>query len=104
MAAGVGAVVVEAVDVEAAEEMVVAADDVPFVAVGSLVPGADWFVGTREPVEGAEFGSDLEAARALVAGTVEEVVHVPVSAIRRRVRSPVSRPDDVSTGSGPELL
>ena len=81
--AGVGGVVVEPVSPEVAEEFVLAAEGIPFVAAGTLVPGADWFVGTSAPVSGVEYASSLEAARALVAGDVQEVVHVPIAEISR---------------------
>lgn len=79
--AGVGAVVLEPVDPETAEELVVLAEDVPVVAAGQLVPGADWFVGLEEPVGDEVADDDLAAARALVAGKSKEFVHVPSAAI-----------------------
>ena len=79
--AGVGAVVLEPVDPEAAEELVVLAEGVPVVAAGQLVPGADWFVGLEAPVADDVADDDLAAARALVAGRSKNFVHVPSAAI-----------------------
>lgn len=79
--AGVGAVVVEAVEPEVAEEFAAAERDQPLVAAGVFVPGADWFVGVTTPVAGSGFASDLEAARALVAGKEKSFSHVPTAAI-----------------------
>jgi ABC-type sugar transport system substrate-binding protein len=51
--------------------------DVPVVALGTTVPGADRFVGLTGGVVPASSGSDLDAARALVLGEEESMTYVP---------------------------
>lgn len=79
-------IVLDPVEVEEAEALVGGGEDeVPVVAHTTLVPGADWFVGTAEPVEpddsGPEAGSDLEAARQVVTGERRSMLHVPATAM-----------------------
>lgn len=73
-------VVLDAVDPELAESLVQQAGEVPVIALGTLVPGADWFVGMAEPaarVDGVD--SDLEAAREVIGGDRKSFVHVPAA-------------------------
>ncbi|WP_107772018.1 type 1 periplasmic-binding domain-containing protein [Nocardioides sediminis] len=79
-------IVLDPVEVEEAEALVGGGEDeVPVVAHTTLVPGADWFVGTAEPVvpddSGPEAGSDLEAARQVVTGKRRSMLHVPATAM-----------------------
>ena len=79
-------IVLDPVEPEEAEALTGGGEDaVPVVAHTSLVPGADWFVGTAEPVEaddsGPEAGSDLEAARQVVTGERRSMLHVPATAM-----------------------
>ena len=79
-------IVLDPVEVEEAESLVGGGEDeVPVVAHTTLVPGADWFVGTADPVvpddSGPEAGSDLEAARQVVTGKRRSMLHVPATAM-----------------------
>jgi ABC-type xylose transport system substrate-binding protein len=79
-------IVLDPVEVEEAEALVGGGEDeVPVVAHTTLVPGADWFVGTADPVgpdgSGPEAGTDLEAARQVVAGERRSMRHVPATAM-----------------------
>jgi ABC-type xylose transport system substrate-binding protein len=79
-------IVLDPVEVEEAEALVGGGEDeVPVVAHTTLVPGADWFVGTTEPVEpddsGPVAGTDLEAARQVVTGKRRSMLHVPATAM-----------------------
>lgn len=53
--------------------------DAPVVSLVSLVPGSDRFVGMTEPLDPdvAGQGSELDAAREVVAGDRRSMVHVP---------------------------
>lgn len=53
--------------------------EAPVVSLVTLVPGSDRFVGMAEPLdpEVADQGSELEAARDVVAGRRRTMVHVP---------------------------
>ncbi len=88
---GVGAVVVEAVEAEVAEEFADADTATPLVAAGTFVPGADWFVGVTAAVEASEYGTDLEAAQALLAGDETSFQHVPTAAISADAAMVVTR-------------
>lgn len=73
-------VVLDAVDPELAESLVQQAGEVPVIALGTLVPGADWFVGLSEPaarMDGVD--SDLEAAREVIGGDRKSFVHLPAA-------------------------
>jgi D-xylose transport system substrate-binding protein len=75
-------VVLDPVDPELAESLVQGAGEVPVIAFGTLVPGADWFVGLREaalPAEGVD--SDLEAAREVILRDRDSFTYVPAAAM-----------------------
>lgn len=75
-------VILDPVDPEQAEALVRRADAVPVIALGTLVPGADWFVGLSEPASttpGAE--SDLEAAREVILRDLHSFDFVPATAM-----------------------
>ncbi|PVG84725.1 hypothetical protein DDE18_03765 [Nocardioides gansuensis] len=85
LAAGAAVLVLEPVDVEAAEELTTRAGEVPVVAFGELVPGADRFVGLDSaPPDGSsdtDAGDDVEAARDVVSGKSRSMVFVPARAM-----------------------
>jgi ABC-type sugar transport system substrate-binding protein len=79
-------IVLDPVEPEEAESVVGGGEDaVPVVAHTTLVPGADWFVGVAEPIPADEGGpgaaSVLEAARQVVLGRRDSLVHVPATAM-----------------------
>lgn len=72
-------VVLDPVEPEAAEELV-ARSEVPVLAYGTLVPGADWFVGVAtppSPTTGVD--TDLEAAREVISGDRDSFTHLPAT-------------------------
>ncbi len=80
LAASADVVILDAVDPELAESLVLQADEVPVLAVGTLVAGADRFVGLTEPVEPAEGAdSDLEAAREVILRERTSFTFVPAA-------------------------
>ncbi|PUA81785.1 hypothetical protein [Nocardioides currus] len=82
LAAGADFVVLDPVDVEQAEALAQRAGDVPVLAYGTLVPGADWFVGlSQQPPAPDSAGSDLEAARAVISRDRKSFTHVPAAAM-----------------------
>jgi ABC-type xylose transport system substrate-binding protein len=73
-------VIVDPVDPEQAETLVQRAETVPVIALGTLVPGADWFVGLSEPAPPAEGAdSDLEAAREVILRERDIFTFVPAA-------------------------
>lgn len=75
-------VILDAVDTEQAESMTQRAGDVPVLAYGDLVPGADWFVGLAEPVTStAVVDSDLDAARSVILRDRRSFSYVPAAAM-----------------------
>lgn len=75
-------VILDPVDPELAESLVQRAGEVPVVAFGTLVPGADWFVGLADPVTPADgVDSDLEAAREVILRERESFTYVPAAAM-----------------------
>ena len=97
-------IILDPVDPELAESLVQRAGDVPVIAYGTLVPGADWFVGLADPA--APTGgvdSDLEAAREVISRDRDEFTFVPAAAMSVKVADvavgelagePVSEPSD----------
>lgn len=82
LAASADVVILDAVDPELAESLVQRSAEVPVLAVGTLVPGSDWFVGLAEPVEPAEGAdSDLEAAREVILRDRTSFAFVPAAQI-----------------------
>lgn len=85
LAAGAAVLVLEPVDVEDAEELTSRAGEVPVVAYGQLVPGADRFVGlgSEAPDEGSatDAADEVEAARDVVSGKSRSMVFVPARAM-----------------------
>ena len=78
-------VVLEAVDPEQAESMTQRAGDVPVLAYGTLVPGADWFVGLADPpTPTAGVDSDLDGARSVILRDRKSFSYVPAAAISSR--------------------
>ena len=59
-------VILDPVDPEQAESLVQRAGEVPVIAYGTLVPGADWFVGVARRRRRDGVDSDLEAAREVI--------------------------------------
>jgi ABC-type xylose transport system substrate-binding protein len=85
LAASADVVILDAVDPELAESLVQRTGEVPVLAVGTLVPGSDLFVGLTEPVdppEGAD--SDLEAAREVILRDRKSFTFVPAAQISTR--------------------
>ena len=79
-------VVLDPVDPELAESLVQRAGEVPVVAFGTLVPGADWFVGLAEPVTPAGgVDSDLEAAREVILRDRDTFSYVPAAMMSAKV-------------------
>lgn len=79
-------VVLDPVDPELAESLIQRAGEVPVVAFGALVPGADWFVGLAEPATPTEgVDSDLEAAREVILRDRETFTYVPATAMSTKV-------------------
>lgn len=79
-------VILDAVDPELAESLVQRADDVPVIAYGTLVPGADWFVGLADPATPATgVDSDLEAAREVILRERDTFTYVPAAAMSSKV-------------------
>lgn len=75
-------VILDAVDPEQAESMTQRAGDVPVLAYGTLVPGADWFVGLAEPATPtAGVDSDLDGARSVILRDRKSFSYVPAAAI-----------------------
>ncbi len=75
-------VILDPVDPELAESLVQRAEDVPVMAYGTLVPGADWFVGVAEPVTPTRgVTSDLEAAREVITRDRDSFSYVPAAAM-----------------------
>ncbi len=73
-------VILDPVDPELAESLVQRADEVPVIALGTLVPGADWFVGLSAPVTTTELAaSDLEAAREVILRRRHAFTFVPAT-------------------------
>lgn len=81
LAASADIVILDPVDPESAETLV-GSSEVPVVAYGTLVPGADWFVGvTSPPTPPDGVDSDLEAAREVIAGDRDSFTHLPAAAM-----------------------
>jgi len=79
-------VVLDPVDPELAESLVPQAGEVPVVAFGTLVPGADWFVGLAEPATPTEgVDSDLEAAREVILRDRDTFSYVPAATMSAKV-------------------
>lgn len=75
-------VILDPVDPELAESLVQRAEDVPVMAYGTLVPGADWFVGVADPATPATgVTSDLEAAREVISHDRDSFPYVPAAAM-----------------------
>ncbi len=105
-------VILDPVDPELAESLVRRADEVPVLALGTLVQGADWFVGLDQPASTADgAGSDLEAAREVILRHRHSFIFVPATqisvqaadvAVGELVEQPVSR--SVEHGGVPSWL
>lgn len=79
-------IVLDPVDPELAESLVQRAGEVPVIAFGALVPGADWFVGLADaatPADGVD--SDLEAAREVILNDRDSFNYVPAAAMSSKV-------------------
>lgn len=75
-------VILDPVDPELAESLVQRAGEVPVMAYGALVPGADWFVGVADSVVPASgVSSDLEAAREVISKDRDSFSYVPAAAM-----------------------
>ena len=75
-------VILDPVDPELAELLVQRAGDVPVIAYGTPVPGADWFVGLGEPATPTDdVDSDLEAAREVILRDRDSFSYVPATAM-----------------------
>ncbi|MEO5664552.1 MAG: hypothetical protein ABIR39_14860 [Nocardioides sp.] len=75
-------VILDPVDPELAESLVQRAGEVPVMAYGTLVPGADWFVGLADPATPASgVTSDLEAAREIISKDRDSFTYVPAAAM-----------------------
>lgn len=86
LVAGADLVVLAPVDPEQAESLVVRAAGVPVVAYGTLVPGADWFVGLAEPAApttgvDSDADSDIAAAREVILKDRDSFTFVPARAM-----------------------
>ena len=74
--------ILDPVDPEQAESLVEQAGEVPVVAYGTLVPGADWFVGLADAVTPPDdVDSDLEAAREVISSDRDTFTYVPAAAM-----------------------
>ena len=75
-------VILDPVDPELSESLVQRAGEVPVIAYGALVPGADWYVGLADPATPAEgVDSDLEAAREVILRDRDSFSYVPAAAM-----------------------
>lgn len=84
--------ILDPVDPELAESLVEQAGDVPVIAYGTLVPGADWFVGLASPATSTVgVDSDVEAAREVILRDRDTLSYVPAAAMSSKVA-------DVSVG------
>ena len=73
-------VILDPVDPELAESLVQRAGEVPVLAYGTLVPGADWFVGVAVPATPATgVSSDVEAAREVISKDRDSFSYVPAA-------------------------
>ena len=104
--------ILDPVDPELAESLVQRADAVPVIAFGTLVPGADWFVGLSEPAPAAGGAdSDLDAARQVILRDRKRFTFIPATemtakaadvAVGELVDEPVS--ESVDTEGVPSWL
>lgn len=79
-------VILDPVDPELAESLVQRAGEVPVIAYGTPVPGADWYVGLADPATPAEgVDSDLEAAREVILRDRVSFSYVPAAAMSSKV-------------------
>ncbi|UUZ57943.1 hypothetical protein [Nocardioides sp. B-3] len=77
--------ILDPVDPELAESLVQQAGEVPVMAYGTLVPGADWFVGVADPATPASgVTSDSEAAREVITRDRESFSYIPAAAMSDR--------------------
>jgi ABC-type xylose transport system substrate-binding protein len=79
-------VILDPVDEELAESLVQRAGEVPVIAYGTAVSGADWYVGLADPatpVVGVD--SDLEAAREVILRDRDSFSYVPAAAMSSKV-------------------
>lgn len=75
-------VILDPVDPELAESLTGQAGEVPVLAFGTPVPGADWFVGLAEQSPTAPgVDSDLDAAREVILRERDSFVFVPAPAM-----------------------
>jgi ABC-type xylose transport system substrate-binding protein len=73
-------VILDPVDPELAESLVQRSGEVPVVAYGTLVPGADWFVGLADPATPPDdVDTDVEAAREVILRDRDTFDHVPAA-------------------------
>lgn len=75
-------VILDPVDPELAESLAQRAGKVPVIAFGTLVPGADWFVGLAAPASPpGDVDSDVEAAREVILRDRDSFTYVPAAAM-----------------------
>jgi ABC-type xylose transport system substrate-binding protein len=79
-------VILDPVDPELSESLIERAGEVPVIAYGAPVPGADWYVGLADPATPAEgVDSDLEAAREVILRDRDSFSYVPATAMSSKV-------------------
>jgi ABC-type xylose transport system substrate-binding protein len=75
-------VILDPVDPELAESLVQRTSEVPVIAYGTPVPGADWYVGLADPATAVDdVDSDLEAAREVILRDRDRFSYVPAAAM-----------------------
>lgn len=103
-AAATSADVIVVVPVEPSDLVTLTAGDLPVVSLGTLVPGSDRFVGLEGDVFPSQSGTDLEAARAVLAGEEESMTYVPTRPMSERAADvAVAYLADVPASGGEEV-